>query len=463
MKRIGLTGSVALGLALICGSAVADDATTRRRVEELQQQQEKMQRMLDQLRKQVESPQAPAKRVDEVERRQGIMTEELRKLRESIVLPETRELKSMYGFGPAASKVYGIERGLSIGGYGESNLKAVVADKAGKNNNVFDMVRLVLYTGYKFNDWIVLNTELEFEHAVTEDGSDGEVAVEFANLDFFLHPAFNVRAGLVLVPMGFINEMHEPPFYFGNVRPAVETTLLPATWRANGIGLFGELAPGLTYRTYGLTSLDAEDYRSSGLRGARQNGSLERAENFSWVGRLDYAFLPGSLLGGSAYLGDQGQNRKYGDPAIQRKKADVFTQIYEAHLQVRQGGAEFRTLGTMTFVDDVTVLSQDPDINQPIGNRMYGVYAELGYDILPLLLPDTTHYLAPWVRYSRTDTQNNVASGFKANKNQVRDYYEVGLQYKPIPQVVLKLDYRNVHAESGKLPDEIRIGGGFVF
>ncbi len=428
-------------------------------LKELREEQERLRRELERLKQQLGTQRDEQKRLQEIERKQTIVTDELRRLREAFVLPETRELKSYYGLGPAASKVYGLERGLSIGGYGEANLRSVVGNK-GSDNDVFDFLRLVLYVGYKFNDWIVFNSETEFEHAST--GESGEVSVEFANLDFFLHQMANVRFGLVLVPMGFINEVHEPPFFFGNVRPPVETVLLPSTWRANGLGLFGEILPGLTYRTYGITSLDAAGFRSSGIRGGRQSGSLERAEDFSWVGRLDYSFLPSSFVGVSAYVGDQGQGRLYGPSGLQ-DDVGVFTQIYEGHFQLRYQGLEFRALGTVTLLDNATRLSLDPSINQPIGNRMLGYYAEIGYDILPLILPGTTQYLAPWFRYSHTDTQQSVPSGLSADNRQNRDYFEAGLQYKPIPQVVVKLDYRNLDAETGTLPDEIRIGAGFVF
>lgn len=456
--RLGL---VALTVFSFAAAARGEQGgQTDERLKQLQEEQRKLKEEVERLKQNLPAPATDRKRLEEVERRQTIVTEELRRLREAFVLPETKELKSFYGLGPAASKVYGLERGLSIGGYGEANLKTLVDDK-GTDNDVFDFLRLVLYVGYKFNDWIVFNSETEFEHAST--GKKGEVSVEFANLDFLLHPAANVRFGLVLVPVGFINEIHEPPFFFGNVRPPVETVILPSTWRANGLGFYGELAPGLTYRTYGITSLDASGFRSSGIRGGRQSGSLERAEDFSWVGRLDYAFWPNSFVGVSAYIGDQGQGRAYGDSTLGQREAGVFLQLYEAHMQWRWQRLEFRALGAVTLLDNATRLTVDPKINQPIGNRLIGYYAEIGYDVLPWFVPNTTQYLAPWFRYSRTDTQQGVPTGVRADNRHDRHYFEAGIQYKPIPQVVLKLDYRNLDAETGTLPDEVRIGAGFVF
>lgn len=92
----------------------------------------------------------------------------------------------------------------------------------------------------------------------------------------------------------------------------------------------------------------------------------------------------------------------------------------------------------------------------------FGWYGEIAYNVLPLIV-DTEHYLAPWFRYSRIDNQEDVPSGFTADESRDRDIYEVGLDYKPIPNVVIKLDYRNQDPKSGELPDEVRLGAGFAY
>jgi hypothetical protein len=282
------------------------------------------------------------------------------------------------------------------------------------------------------------------------------VSVEFATLDFLLHPMANARAGLVLVPVGFINEIHEPPFFFGNARPEVERQILPTTWRSNGFGLFGELLPGLEYRTYGITSLNAEGFSSSGIRDGRQSGNREDAEDWSWVGRVDYSFLPGTFIGGSAYIGDQGQGEEYDG-----KERAVFTQLYELHAQVQMYGFHWRALGAVTDVDNARALSVQN--GETVASAMWGAYTEIAYDVMPWMLEDSTQYLAPWFRYSKLNTQSSVPNGFSPDKEQDRDIFEVGLAYKPIPQVVLKLDYRNQNNAGGNDPDEVRIGAGFVF
>lgn len=265
-------------MAPIAGEA-ADNRALERRLEELERKQKAIDDEMKELRRELAEPKDEGEDLGEVNRRQDILTDEVRKLRDTLVLPETKELKSAYGLGPAASKVYSLQRGLSIGGYGEFNYRNAVSDK-GTTRDEFDFLRMVLYVGYKFNDWIVLNTETELEHAftkTTESSDSGEVALEFANLDFLFDPRINLRVGLMLLPMGFLNEIHEPPFFHGNDRPTVEREIIPSTWRANGIGFHGEVLEGLTYRTYGITGFNARGFRSNGFRDARQRGNREIA------------------------------------------------------------------------------------------------------------------------------------------------------------------------------------------
>jgi len=141
----------------------------------------------------------------------------------------------------------------------------------------------------------------------------------------------------------------------------------------------------------------------------------------------------------------------------------VFTQLYEVHTQVNYRNLHFRALGVTTLINNAGLLSSDPDIAGPIGKQQLGAYTEIGYDVLPHILPDTTHSLMPWFRYSWLDTQNDMPTGFTRDRTQRRNFYEVGMQYKPIPQVVLKAEYSIADSQGGSLPDGLQLGGGFVF
>lgn len=467
-SRLGI--AIALLAAGVSANAVENAVEKPQTMEEMWKIIQAQQQQIDSMTKKLEtvSQKTPGGDVSNLERKTNVLTEEVEKLRTELVVPEKVEYKSAYGLGPAASKVYQVGKGLSLGGYGEANYQARVEDKGGRkddgtvnNSNNADLERLVIYAGYKFTDNILFNSEIEFEHATTGEGSEeeGEVSVEFAALDFFINKMANVRAGMVLMPMGFINQIHEPPFFFGNNRPEVERRIIPSTWREIGGGLFGELLPGLTYTAYVVNGMNAKDFSASGIRDGRQSGAQALAEDLAYVGRLDYApdFLPGVTVGGSAYLGNSGQNQLFDG-----KKADVMTQLYEAHLQWKYRGLEFRTLGSFGHIGDAAILSAAND-NGTIGSENYGWYSEVGYDILPHMFKDTTQYLAPFFRYERMDTVASVPAGFSDDLTKDLEIFQVGLNYKPIPNVVIKADYRNFNQKAGNAADDFNLGLGFIF
>ena len=399
-----------------------------------------------------ESQQKTDEEVAELQHKTDVLTEVVESMRTALVLPEEKELKSSYGLGPAASKVYQVDQGLSIGGYGEINYQALVADKGDKNDNA-DLERFVLYFGYKFNDWLILNSELEIEHSSTS--KNGSVSMEMMSLDFLIDPLFNVRTGLMLTPMGFVNLIHEPPFFFGNNRPEVERRIIPSTWRNIGGGLFGEIVPDLNYTMYAMNGLNAEGFSSGGIRGGRQKGSKAFAEDWAFIGRLDYtpSAVPGLVFGASSYLGNSGQDQV---------NANVFTQLYEAHMEWKYYGFETRVLGSWGHIGDAATLSEQKQ--ETIGSSNYGVYAEVAYDILPLIFPDTSQYLAPFFRYEKFDTIATTPNDdWDDNLFYDQDIFQVGFNYKQIPEVVIKLDYRNRNAKEGTVPDEVNIGFGFIF
>ena len=416
----------------------------------------------------IEAQERPAPPASEEERQQRlkaleekvkILTEEIESLKTKVVIPETAELKSAYGLGPAASRVYQLTRGLSIGGYGEAHLSLLVNDK-GSRKDTLDFERFVLYAGYKFTDWILFNSEIEVEHAKTEESVSagaGTVELEFAYLDFRGWEPLNARTGLLLIPMGFINEIHEPPFYFGNNRPEVERRIIPATWRELGAGIYGTLMPGLEYRTYAVNGLNAKGFASGDFREARQEGNRALAEDFAWTGRLDYTPLPGLLMGASFFWGDSGQGQVFAGRKIH---ANLF--LYDLHAQVQYRGLHVRGLFSEGFVSDARTLSRDL-AEGPISREVWGAYGEVAYDILPLLLPGTRQSLSPFARLEWLDTQADVPSGFRSDRSKRLRIYTVGLSYKPIPGVVLKLDYRELDPDSGSIADEFNAGFGFAF
>ncbi|MEW6296984.1 MAG: hypothetical protein AB1671_04490 [Thermodesulfobacteriota bacterium] len=456
-----LLGTLA-ALSLIVGAAPVSYGVDDQRIQELERQMAEMQKELQALRAEKD------REKQEAERRTGILAEEFEKLKTNLTIPEDVEYKSVYGLGPAASRVYGVRRGLSVGGYAEGYYSKLVSDKTPGSRDQSDLIRAVLYFGYKFNDWILFNSEIEIEHAFTQatkSSGAGEVAVEFAYLDFLLSPYANARAGLLLMPIGFINEIHEPNTFFGVFRPEIEQRIIPTTWRENGVGLFGNLTEDIEYRLYATAGLNARGFAPVGLRGARQRGNRSIAEDISVVGRIDYTPTPSLLLGGSFYTGDQGQDQVVNGTRI----PDTNLTLWELHAQYRAYGLEFRTLFTMANVGDARELTEalrltnDIRATDTIANTMLGTYAEVGYDILPLIYPGTEQYFAPFVRFEYYDTQRSVPGGFDRNSNAEQRLWTTGFSYKPHPNVVLKVDYRNFSPVSGKRPHEVNFGIGLAY
>lgn len=427
-------------------------------------------------------------RIAALERKVEVLTGELERTRSEMALPEDGELKSVFGMGPGASRVYSLSRGLSIGGYAEGYYSAIVDDKQRSGaKNRSDFLRAVLYAGYKFTDSIVYNMEIEFEHATTgstESSGGGSVSLEFAAVDFLIRDWLNVRAGLVLVPMGFVNEIHEPPFFYGVNRPDVEQRIIPSTWRENGAGLFGQIAEELEYKLYVVNGFNAEGFDASGLRGGRQKGNRALSEHLAFVGRLDWTPLPELSLGGSVYVGNSGQDQNVnvmsgGAFLAEVDIPDALTTIWELHGQFDKGGFHTRALFTMAHVDDAADLSRalgpmpaafglpggtgELAAGEAVASRMLGLYAEVGYEVLQWLIPETEMSLEPFFRFEYVDTQNDVPTGFARDRSEIVSTYTAGLHFKPIPNVVVKLDYRNRSAREGALGDEVNAGVGVVF
>jgi hypothetical protein len=400
---------------------------------------------------------------------------EIRKLREQIeaITRTLEELQlgkdvvvgadtSTGGFGPAASKVYRVRQGVSIGGYGEALYQNYGAERqdgapSGRRDEL-DYLRAIVYFGYKFNDKLLFNSEIEFEHAST--GEDGEVSVEFAYLDYRLSPALGFRGGLLLAPMGFVNELHEPPVFLGTTRPETERQVIPSTWRENGLGVFGALGD-FTYRAYLMAGFDATGFTAAGIRGGRQSGSRSLAEDFGIVGRVDWTGVPGLLLGASAYSGNSGQGATLpSDPAV---VVAARTTILEGHAEYRRGGLELRGLVARSSLDDVARVNELNGLTgaQSVGEEALGWYVQGGFDMLRLAR--TSHQLIPYLRYERLDTQREVPAGFARDPANDRSIVSLGAMWKPIPQVALKADYQWQANEADTGVNQLNVNLGYLF
>ena len=172
-----------------------------------------------------------------------------------------------------------------------------------------DLHRFVLMVGHSFSDRLKFWSEVEVEHAFVEvEGGEetGEVAIEQAYIDLMVNRRFNLRAGMVLVPVGIVNERHEPPTFHGVERTFVDTVIVPTTWRDTGVGAFGDLGRGFSYRAYAVPGLDAAGFSADeGIAGGRQQGGRADASDPAVTGRLEYR-RAGLTAGASLWRGGAG-------------------------------------------------------------------------------------------------------------------------------------------------------------
>lgn len=403
-------------------------------------------------------------RLKELERKIGILTEEIErgKLGEA-----AREYQSEYGFGPAASMVYSHKYGVSIAGYGEmlyEHFADVKQDGAASGSlPKIDFLRQIIYMGYRFSDSILFNSEIEFEHANSK--LRGEVGVEFAYLDFLLGPSFGIRTGLLLLPIGFVNELHEPPIFLGAKRPDVENNLIPTTWRENGVGIFGEISQ-IMYRAYLVNGLQAmtdgtvTGFSGSGIRNGRQKGSSALAKGLGIAVRTDYKGIQDLLLGGSVYAGNSGQGKFSGSQEI-----TAATLLWELHADWKWQGWQARGLYTQTTIQDTTQINVANALtgNKSVGEFQYGWYVELGYDLFTMMNDWKGQSLIPFVRYERYNTQASVPAGYTFDPANDKTVLTAGLTYKPHSQIAIKGDAQIRGDNKGTGVNQYNLSAGFMF
>ena len=405
-------------------------------------------------------------RISDLERQIEAITRDLEALTlgTEVVNPAQR---GAFGMAPAAGKVYTINQGVSIGGYGEVLYQTYAGakengDPSGKAAKL-DAYRGIIYVGYKFNDRILFNSEIEIEHGST--GLAGSASLEFAYLDYKLTDNFGLRAGLLLVPVGITNEVHEPPVWLGTTRPLTENKIIPTTWRESGFGIFGE-TEAFSYRAYLVNSLDgvgggssgASGFSSSGLRGGREKGSKAVAENFSAVGRIDYTGTPGLMIGTSFYTGDQGHNRE-----LNGRKVSIGTNIWEAHFKYQARGFDFQALTALASVTNADDLNELKGLSGSgsVGEKLSGWYAQVGYDLL--WSSASEQQLLPYFRYETVNTQAEVPSGYSSSGSKDFNVTAIGMAWKPIGNTVLKMDYQMHSNASSSGINQFNVAMGWLF
>mgnify|MGYP001285570742 CR=1 FL=1 len=378
----------------------------------------------------------------------------------------------LFGFtvmpGPSSAQTLGSEPSQSPsdpGNFGSGSLTGPVSGYMDFHYNnrededaLLDFHRFVLLFSHSFSDRIRFVSELELEHAVVSNETDGELELEQAYVDFLITRSFNVRAGMLLAPVGIINERHEPPVFHGVERPFVDTVIVPTTWFDTGVGVHGEFRHGFRYRAYLMSPLDSTGFSADqGIRDGRQKGAQSNARSMAATGRLEYVGHPGLVLGTSFWSGDTG---------FQDLRFDTSVTMVEFDGRYRYG--EFETRGEYAhgYLDGMGELNASRQrtvgVSPNVASQVRGFYLESSYFVSPLPAP---RELALFVRYENFDTQYRMPTGFQPLKEFDRDALGFGLTYFPDPDIAVKLDYTVLRSQSDvvKAPDSLNIGLGWWF
>ncbi|MEQ1756941.1 MAG: hypothetical protein ABL986_01395 [Vicinamibacterales bacterium] len=323
-----------------------------------------------------------------------------------------------------------------------------------------DFHRFVLLVTHRFTDRIRFVGELELEHALVEGLEDaGELELEQAYIDFLLHRSLNVRAGMMLMPMGIINERHEPPVYYGVERPFVDTVIIPTTWFETGVGVHGEVGRGWRYRAFLTAPLNAAEFSADeGLRGGLQKGSEANVGQVAVTGRLEYVGMRGLTLGASAWSGRSGFEF--------RPRFDVPVSATTADARYSRNRLDLRGQFAQVWISNADqlndALARRAGVDPHIARAMRGFYGEAGYRVISgARFGD----VGAFARYENFDTQFRMPVGAAPLQAFDRDALVIGATYWPDPDIAVKVDYSAVRNRSAvvQAPNSVNVGLGWWF
>lgn len=336
------------------------------------------------------------------------------------------------------------QRGVTLGGYAQIDYNQPFGGGV-KHNGTMDVHRLILLFGYKFSEKTSFVTELEAEHVK-------EFTIEQAFLNHNINSKLNIRAGLMLIPMGIVNEYHEPVTYNGVERPNLDKFIVPTTWREMGIGITGKFnAAAIRYQLYVFNGFKGYDtgakFRGTdGYRKGRQKGAESVFSSPTFSGKLDYYGILGLKLGLSGYYGKSQTTLKDGvnptdNLAMSVLDSSVITMSmvgFDARYQ-RKG---FTARGQVIYSHNQNTEAYNIKGQTDLGEALFGYYVEAGYDVLRFLNKDTDKKLVAFARYEMYNTHFKMYNESLANNAYNRTDITSGLSFHIAPGAVFKMDYQ---------------------
>lgn len=312
-----------------------------------------------------------------------------------------------------------------IGGYGELHYNNL------DNKKMMDFHRFVLFFNHAFNERVRFFSELELEHSLAGEGKPGEVELEQAYIEFDVTDNTRVKGGLFLIPIGILNETHEPPTFYGVERNPIESALIPTTWWEGGAGISGNLgASGISYdlAVHSALDIDPTTYK---VRDGRQKVASADAEELATSARLKYTGIAGLELAATVYAqGDVTQ-----DPAIDGGAGTLL----ETHARWNNGPLTLTALYASWTFDSEIAKAQAKD-------KQDGYYVEGSWRF--------NEQFGVFTRYNVWDN-GGVGETEKTQTN-------VGFNYWPHRNVVVKFDVQS-QGKNPKDGDGFNLGIGYQF
>jgi hypothetical protein len=354
----------------------------------------------------------------------------------------------------SAEKLLKTEGRLTIGGYGEVHYNQPLEGSI-RNNGKLDVHRMVLLFRYHFNERTQFVTEFEFEHV-------SEVYIEQAFLQFKITDYLNFRGGLLLIPMGIINEYHEPTTFNGVERPFIDTKIAPTTWREIGLGFTGNIIPfSIRYQAYlvnGFNGYDGEAHLNgkNGLRSGRQKGMESYVSSPNIAVKVEYYGLKGLNLGVSGYFGNtqstlfNGIDRDDQHAIARADSSIVGISMLGIDARYNLGALQFRGqyyLSSISNTEKYNQFTLSVDGQNDLGSSMNGYYVEAGYNVFSFFNSIQTE-LVQFIRYESYDTHKKVEGGITKNPAFNNLVITSGLSWKLAPGAVIKTDFQLVKPEN---------------
>ncbi len=346
-------------------------------------------------------------------------------------------LEQQMSVGDHGSNSHGSNSNIHIGGYGEMHYNNLTNQTSGgTDKKEIDLHRMVLFIGHDFNERIRFWSELEVEHAQAGEGkAGGEVSMEQLYVEFDLNDNMTTRVGTQLVPAGIVNETHEPPTFYGVERNPVENKIIPTTWREGGVSIQGLFAAGLSYDLAIHSGFETNAVDNYTVRKGRNSVRKAPANDLAYTGRIKWTGVAGVEF--AVTLQHQSDITQSADVS-----AGAAT-LLETHAVINQGPLGLRVLYATWELDGIGPRNLGAD-------QQTGWYAEPSYKVNPKL--------GLFARYNQWDNQ----AGNSADTEYTQT--DIGFNYWPHADVVLKLDYQNQDVPTGKDEfDGFNLGVGYQF